>query len=359
MQNLEIKKTNWARLHVIVIAFLLLVNWNCKPRALDSKTVQPPNVIFMIGDGMGLAQISMAIEHAQDNLAFSKCKHMGFIKTKSIDDYITDSAAGATAFATGHKTQNTRISTDTNGRELPTLFEMAIKRDWLTALVVTSSITHATPACFYAHEDSRYSNLAIAQDFLGSNVNFAIGAGKPYFDSLPDFNIPFAVGFDNFNKMKQNRWMGFYNNDSTSVDPVLKGGEGFLPKSTGLILDLLSEKKKSFMLMIEGSQIDWGGHDNDSEYVISELLDFNKTIEVVLAYLEKNPNTLVVVTADHETGGLALLDDENNQMVPHFSTKHHSGIMVPVFAFGKGANQFSGIYDNTEIFNKLSKAMGL
>ena len=111
--------------------------------------------------------------------------------------------------------------------------------------------------------------------------------------------------------------------------------------------------------MIEGSQIDWGGHDNDSEYVISELLDFNKTIEVVLAYLEKNPNTLVVVTADHETGGLALLDDENNQMVPHFSTVHHSGIMVPVFAFGKGANQFSGIYDNTEIFNKLSKAMGL
>ena len=244
MQNLEIKKTNWARLHVIVIAFLLLVNWNCKPRALDSKTVQPPNVIFMIGDGMGLAQISMAIEHAQDNLAFAKCKHMGFIKTKSIDDYITDSAAGATAFATGHKTQNMRISTDTNGRELPTLFEMAIKRNWLTALVVTSSITHATPACFYAHEDSRYSNLAIAQDFLGSNVNYAIGAGKPYFDSLPDFNIPFAVGFDNFNNMNQNRWMGFYNEDSTYVDPVLKGGEGFLPKSTGLILDLLSEKKK-------------------------------------------------------------------------------------------------------------------
>ena len=78
MQNLEIKKTNWARLHVIVIAFLLLVNWNCKPRAIDSKTVQPPNVIFMIGDGMGLAQISMAIEHAQDNLAFAKSIELAY-----------------------------------------------------------------------------------------------------------------------------------------------------------------------------------------------------------------------------------------------------------------------------------------
>jgi len=343
-----------------ILGLTCAVNWSCKPQ---SKThvipIQAPNIIFMVGDGMGLAQISMAIEHAQDNLAFAKCKHIGFIQTKSLGDYITDSAAGATAFATGKKTSNKRISTDKMGKSLPTILELAERENWLSALVVTSSITHATPACFYAHQDSRYHSSSIAKDFTTSGVDYAIGAGKPYFDSLSNFNIPHAVGFENFEHMKDLQWIGFYNKDSTYVDPVLKGGKGFLPNSTQLILKRLEERKSPFFMLVEGSQIDWGGHDNDADYVISELLDFNRSVEIVLAYLANHPNTLVVITADHETGGLSLLDDDKGQMRPHFSTGKHSGIIVPVFAFGKGAERFSGIYDNTEIYFKLKESMGL
>ena len=115
--------------------------------------------------------------------------------------------------------------------------------------------------------------------------------------------------------------------------------------------------------MIEGSQIDWAGHQNDPEYMISEVIDLDKTLGQVLDYAEKDGNTLVIVTADHETGGYTLASEVNargknyNKIAPSFSTKGHSAALIPVFAFGPGADEFSGVYENTSIYHKIKKAL--
>ena len=341
---------------------VLMVGMQCKtPNKLKEKPAAkaPVNVIFMVGDGMGLAQIALAIEHAQDNLVFGQCKYIGFSKTSAVGDYITDSAAGATAFSTGHKTKNKAVAVDSLGKKLPTILELAFQNNWATGLVATSSLTHATPACYFAHQSTRYMHKAIANDFYNSGVDIAIGGGKPYFnlDSLNMYGYQVASGLDAIKNMKSTKWVGFYND---SIHPPAMPERGtFLPLATEKILNDLKSTKKPFFVMIEGSQIDWGGHANNEQYVVNELLDFNAAIKKALQFLAQNPNTLIVVTADHETGGLTLLDNANNKMKTHFSTKDHSGIMVPVFAFGKGAEQFTGIYENTQLFYKLKAVMGI
>jgi alkaline phosphatase len=138
--------------------------------------------------------------------------------------------------------------------------------------------------------------------------------------------------------------------------PKMSEGRGdFLPNATKLALEKLSKNEKGFFLMVEGSQIDWGGHDNDADYLIQELLDFDKTIGVALDFAKQNGETLIIVTADHETGGYTLASDgkDYNKIKPTFSTTGHSGTMVPVFAEGPGASLFNGIYESNEIFHKM------
>jgi alkaline phosphatase len=347
-------KNPWILLFVV---FVLSCS-NQKKTLNKVANVPPPNIIFMVGDGMGLAQISMAIEHAQDNLTFSRCQHIGFIKTSSLSHYITDSAAGATAFSTGKKTYNKAIAVDVDTAAVETIFEIAEKKNWLTGLVVTCSITHATPAAFFSHQPSRYLHKEIANDFYSSGVDIAIGGGKPYFesDSLKHYGYQIANGKEEINNIKSNKWIGFFN-DSIHPPRVTDGRNDFLPLATKKALYALDAKNKPFFLLVEGSQIDWGGHNNDASYVTQELLDFDQSIRVVLEYIQTHPNTLLVITADHETGGLSLLADSNNIVKPHFSSGDHSGIIVPVFAFGKGAEKFTGIYENNGIFDRFKSLM--
>ena len=143
--------------------------------------------------------------------------------------------------------------------------------------------------------------------------------------------------------------------------PSIPDGRGeMLPRSTETALSLLSQNEKGFFLMVESSQIDWGGHDNDQDYIISETLDFNKTIEAALKFAETHPNTLVIVTADHEPGGMGLNGGnlDKHTVESGFTTGGHTGIMVPVFAKGPGSEQFRGIYENTAIFEKMKMLYG-
>jgi alkaline phosphatase len=128
-----------------------------------------------------------------------------------------------------------------------------------------------------------------------------------------------------------------------------------LPDASGKAIEILSMNKKGFFLMIEGSQIDWAGHTNSADTLIDETLDFDKTIGRVLDFAEKDGHTLVVITADHETGGVTIVDgDKKSRTVKlSFSTTDHTAVMVPVYAFGPGAEKFTGIYDNTELFYKI------
>jgi alkaline phosphatase len=302
------------------------------------------------------------------------CKNIGFIKTYSSDNYITDSAAGATAFSTGKKTYNGAIGLDKDGKPLKTILEMAEEKGLSTGLVATSKITHATPASFIAHQPNREMYEAIAADFLNTDIDVFIGGGKKEFESREDGRnlleelkknkYQIVDDVSKLARVKKGKLAALLNDDHM---PNVKGinnqpGRGdMLQKATKTALNILGKNKDGFFLMIEGSQIDWGGHSNLAWYVVDEMLDFDKSIGQVLKFAAKDGETLVIITADHETGGFSLTDGNlsTGAIEGSFTTTQHTGVMVPVFAFGPGAKEFIGIYENTAIFDKMIKALGL
>lgn len=352
---------------VITCFLLILLVANCNhDTGENNSSPKTKNVILMIGDGMGTAQIYAALTANKGSLNLEKSTYSGFIKTYSSDNYVTDSAAGATAFATGNKTYNGAIGVDSQKDSLPTILEIAEKQGLSTGLIATSSITHATPASFVAHQPSRDMMEEIAADFLQTDIDVFIGGGKEYFNDrkdgrdlvreLEENNYQVSSEIDEITNTSNGKLAGFL--------PVRRWSEGRgdqLMETSQTAINLLDQDEDGFFLMIEGSQIDWGSHDKDLEYTIQEMQDFDRTIGKVLEFAEKDGETLVVITSDHETGGLTLVsgDLETGEVEGKFSTGHHTGTMVPVFSFGPGAEDFSGIYENTAIYEKLMKALNL
>lgn len=333
-------------------------------RAADSPPARPRNIILMIGDGMGLTQIyaGMTANHGWLNL--EKCRHIGLSKTNSARQYITDSAAGATALATGQKTYNGAVGVDTLGRAVPTILEIAERNGLATGLVATTYITDATPASFIAHQPQREMGEEIAADFLKTDVDLFIGAGIEHFKNRKDGrnlvaelrqkNYQVSFNIDSISNIQRGKIAGFVSDDRWE-----QRGDQLL-KATKTAINILKQNSKGFFLMVEGSQIDDGGHANNTNRVIEEMLDFDKVIGEVLSFAEKDGNTLVIITADHETGGLTIVDGslKTGRVEGRYSTKGHTSVMVPVFAFGPGADSFMGIYHNNAIFFKMMDAYG-
>lgn len=333
---------------------------------IPSEVKKPKNIILLIGDGMGLSQVSAAIYYKDGKPNFERFNTIGLSKTSSSNELVTDSAAGATVFSAGVKTYNGAIGVDKDTIPVPTIVENLVKRDYGTGIVATSSIQHATPAAFFAHVESRKMYEEITEFAPKSGVNIFIGGGLKFFNDRKD-------GRDLLLDMKANGYEIITDKlPKTTSDknqlillaedgmPKMNEGRGdFLPNATKLALDKLSKNENGFFLMVEGSQIDWGGHNNDADYLIEELLDFDKTLGVALDFAKQNGETLVIVTADHETGGFTLAADgkDYNKIKPSFSTKGHSGTMVPVFAEGPGAYLFNGIYESNEIYFKMMELL--
>ena len=346
---------------LIVFLYLLLIA-GCTTNDSIQGQQEVKNVILMIGDGMGLNQVYAAYTAAKGKLNLEKAEYIGLSKTHSANSYETDSGAGGTAILTGEKTDDKNIGLDVNKKPLKTLLEIAEENSLSTGLVATSAITHATPASFIAHQPSRYMYGAIARDFIDSGIDIFIGGGKSHFVDSSDVNVLEelrAIGYQITDRLED-----IDPADSSNIGclmaedgmPKIREGRGdFLPRATKIALEKLSHNENGFFIMIEGSQIDWGGHDNDLDYVVTETLDFDKAVGEAFAFADRNPGTLVVVTADHETGGLTITDGDlrTGKLEAHFSTGDHTGVMVPVYAYGSGAEIFAGIYENTEIFHKI------
>ena len=327
------------------------------------KPQRPKNIIFLIGDGMATAQIYAALTIKKDKLNIAKFKVVGFHKSYSANNYITDSAAGATAFSTGTKTKNGYLGVDTNKKVLPTILELAENKGLSTGLVTTCAITHATPAAFVAHEAGRNNYDNIANWFLKTDVDVFIGGGKKYFenredkrnlsDSLRKNNYQVVYNLIDLNKISKGKIAGLLYEEHPPA--MLKGRGEMLDNSTVKAISILEKNKKGFFMMIEGSQIDWACHSNAEDTLISEMLDFDNVVGRVLDYAKKNGETLVVVTGDHETGGYTLPNSDINdgKLNGKFSTTNHSAVMVPVFAYGPGAEEFMGFMENTDIFFKF------
>ncbi len=361
-------------MRIISILILLLGTLACTTTLKSESAVpeKPKNIIFLIGDGMGLSAVSAGFYFGDGPSIFLDFKYIGLSKTSSATHKVTDSAASGTALATGKKTYNGAIGLDTLKTPVTNITEIVSGYGWSTGLVATSAITHATPASFFAHVEQRGMEEEIAVQLLSSGIDFFAGGGIGFFNrrgdgmnlfdtaAVKDFIID-TTSLKKVDNLQPDQKYGFLLAGG-SMPSMLKGRGNFLPEATSLAIEQLSNDKDGFFLMVEGSQIDWAGHDNDTDYLVTEQLDFEKAIKVAMDFAEKDGNTLVVVTADHETGGFTLSaeynDDEGHsktdQINPTFATGGHSATLVPVFAYGPGAEDFTGIYENTGIFDKMA-----
>lgn len=352
------KLRNFLSLFIVATAlFLSSCSSNNENQAPKAK-----NVIVLIGDGMGPAQVYSLILTSPEKTAFQRFPYSGFSITKSASNEITDSAAGGSAIANGTKSNNGNVGMNADSIPVPSMLEIFADQGKKTGVVVTCAVTHATPADFIAHNITRKDNEGIALEISQKEkLDVLFGGGKKYFTERKD-------SLDLLGKMWDNGWNIYDslaqiedNNARTMVltcrkHPVKAPERGdFLPNATAKAIEMLNNSENGFFLMVEGSQIDFACHDNDSATLVEEMRDFNKTLNVVLDFAEEDGNTLVVVTADHETGGLTIVDPEGRYTRTDFkwSTGSHSAVFVPVFSYGPGAERFSGIMDNTEIIGRI------
>jgi len=336
----------------------------------------PKNIVLMIGDGMGHAQLT-ATKVVKAKLNMERMPVGGMVTTFAKDDFVTDSAAAATALATGEKTNNGMLSQAPGGKPLKTLFEYAKEAGKFRGIVVTCSLTHATPAAFASHVKGREMNDEIAEHMAGAGLEVMFGGGLAYF--MPR-GMPGSSRQDNKNLIdvlakrgevvvQERQFAGLSEDKPATALIALKHPAPSKDRSLSLgamvakALPILATNGKGFVLMVEGSQIDWEAHKNDAAGIIRETIEFDDAVGVVLDFAQKDGRTLVVVTADHETGGMTLLGGSIKDKAvskAEFSTHDHSAVMVPLFAFGPGSVEMGGLKDNTDIGKKLIEyAIGL
>lgn len=340
------------------------------------------NVILMIGDGMGLPHIAATrtiVLGAHGRLYIERMPVTGIIDHYSADEFVSGSAETATSLATGYKTNGDKIGLLPDGTPALTILE-AVRDDGMsTGLVVTVTITHATPAAFAAHIHDRELEAEIAEQILESRVNVLLGGGRALFKpGLSGYKYRRTDGLDLTIQARDTGYeyvetrealmmaraendflLGLFNEGALSI----QDSEPTLSELTDKALEILSRNKKGFFLMVEGSQIDWGAEDNDINYTVREQLHFDLAIGSVLQFARKDGTTLVVVTSDHESGGMFIAEDPPNQLDGKidigWGTDGHTGVPVPVFAYGPHAEQFMGWYDNTEIPKKIANILGI
>ncbi len=318
---------------------------------------RPLSIIFIIADGTGIGQYTLSY-YANGPFAPARFDHVGLVAThpnhgdcESSCKRVTDSAASGTALSSGQKTYNGAIGVDIDTVKVKTVLEWAEEKGMSTGLVATSSVTHATPASFAAHIDYRKKEFEIAQQYAQTKVDVILGGGKRFWpDSLisiyekngGEFIDRIDASFD-----ANKRLLGLFSDKA--LPPVYEGRNPSTTQMAQLALSQIDKNPKGFFIMIEESQVDWGGHSNSAEYIKGEMASLNDLVDFVLDYQIKNPNVLVVLTADHECGGVAVHDAKNSNLDIRFTSDYHSANFVPIWASGPGAEVFDAFMDNTEI----------
>ena len=360
------KKLSLLSLLTVVILGMMTA---CNNKSKAQEPAKAVNVIYMIGDGMALPQVYAAMLASGEEMTFSQFPYIGVVDTHSASNDITDSAAGGTALASDHKTNNAMLGVNPDSIPVKTVFEALAEQGKKTGIVVTSYVTHATPAAFYAKVPHRkqYEDIAVQ---LAENpyINLIIGGGMKHFaqrkDSLDliarmENELGWKV-YDNLTEVDVTNQKYAVIADTNHMPKAADRGD-FLPRAVKTALKTLDNAENGFFLMVEGSQIDFACHGNDSTWMMDEMLDFDYAVNVALDYAKEKGNTLVVVTADHETGGLTLPDPQGKytNVVFDYSTGSHTCLPVLVYAYGPGAEQFTGWMQNNELKAKIMNACGL
>ena len=336
------------------------------------------NLIYLIGDGMGLSQVAMLQTGYGDTLtSFDRARGVALIRTRSANSRVTDSAAAGTALASGSKTANGMVGIDPEGRPLTSMMARAHRAGIAVGIAVTCGLQHATPAAFYAHVPDRNDTLSITRDLLASGVDVLFGGGRKalaeecpaggsYLDAFRRRGYLVADSLAEADTLTRGRVLCVV---ADCALPAAPGRGDFLPRATRCALRILSgeaaRRDRGFLLMVEGSQIDWAGHANDAAWMQAEMRDFERAVAVAMDYADRTPGTLVVVTADHETGGVTIPANKRdftlgeNGLRYLFSTGGHTATMVPVYLYGTGADRIAGVMDNTELAHRIMQLLDL
>jgi alkaline phosphatase len=359
----------------------------------DTAAAAAPKYVFLfIGDGMGFAHITATEAYlaastgtiGNASLSFTDFPTMGLATTYSLNSYITCSAASGTALATGVKTNNRMLAVTPSGKKLRSIAYDLKDAGYKIGIATSVSINHATPAAFYANDTSRANYYAIATQLAPSGFDFFAGSGFIYPKD------PKGTEEDVYDQIKQAGYVIVHTPEELEQTPVSQKIVMAQKKEHGseALVKAIDRSRKSncdgwtladftktgidrltgpqgFFFVIESGQIDWMAHANDAAAMIYEMIDFSKTIELAIDFYEKHPNeTLIIVTADHETGGLALehmekmITELNGKSEFGWATGGHTGGAVPVFAIGTGSERFGGKMDNTEIPKRIEELMG-
>ncbi|MCI0498684.1 MAG: alkaline phosphatase [Planctomycetales bacterium] len=336
----------------------------------NSAAGWPRNVILLIGDGMGLNHVALARHSsvgAGGRLHMERLPVGGLARTYAANCVITDSSAAATALACGIKTDNGRVGISPDGTAYCSILELLEKRGWRTGLVATSTISHATPAAFASHVESRSNENEIAAQLAGSRVDVLFGGGRKYWSdellaraAAEGYQVVWTC--DQLLALAPGPAVGLFAEDGmTTFSP-----EPSLAQMTQTAIRLLSfpakewfAPKPKFFLMVEGSQIDWAAHNGDTDTCVRQTLLFDMAVREAVEFARRDGHTLVIVSADHETGGLVLETDEEGRLAADWNTKNHTGADTPVFAFGPGSEKFAGTLDNTDIPKRIAELTGI
>ena len=354
---------------------------------------KPKNIILLISDGMSLTQVStyrLLKGGPNERIAVDKFPVSGIVLTHSENAIVTDSASSATAFSTGRKTNNGALGLDKDNKILENFTEIINRYGYVSSLISTSEITHATPAAYASHVDLRWKTDEISLQMMESNVMTILGGGRHFF--LPeDLGGKRSDGLNLLEQMESSRMVMTEKKELDSfdhsnlgkvvglfADEALRDKEKpenhvFEPSSSEMLNFAINRSEKfnengckGFFIMLEGSQVDWAGHANDLNYLKREMQDFDEAVELALDYAIQNPDTLVIATADHETGGLLIessspTDYTAPEVKFSFNTGigygSHTGVPVPVYAYGPGSENFTGTLDNTDIFYAMLEAV--
>ena len=373
--------------------------------ALTASAAQPrvKNVIYLIGDGMGFGSVSALLLSQNEKTGFEYAPVIGLSETCSANNHVTDSPAGGTALATGTRTCNGYLGVDPEGKQLTSILRKAQTMGKRTGIVVNTVLTEATPAAFYGGVKSRSESLRLAEQFVESGVDVAIGSGLSVFVGRPDsvdltaelINRGYDVYLDwgatarstadrfvsilpmsdvHRRNKSSNKTAGAADGAEVCLAAKLAADNGeeptsadpteYLTRAVEKALGTLERTadRNGYFLMIESAIIDGYGHNNDSEGMVEEMREFDRTLQMLVKYVESHPETLLVVTADHETGGTGVSYrshevGEEKPIILSFSTKGHTGTVVPIFAYGAGAEEFGVIMKNTELPKIIERLM--
>ena len=343
-----------------------------------SHAIQPKNVILAIGDGMGYNHVLAGRIHKgqpSKPLVMETFPVHGSLDTHSIgNDYITDSAASATAMATGFKTENGRVSTFPDGKDTSTLFQDLKANGFQLGIVTNGSVNGATAGAFSSHATSREDKETISRQLIELRPDFVFGSCDDLF--FPDANSPVTkaslleagwtvaidraidkaqsvsgptfIGYSELirERESQEQRRNVYDENAPTLAEALEIG-----------LERFQDSAAGFFVLLEEDWIDSWSHENDFELTANSVSDLDDAVAVALEFAKRDTQTLVIVTADHECGGLTIPKFSEGEVGAHFSTEEHTAALVPLYAFGPGAEHFSGTLDNTDIHSILERLL--